>query len=75
MMINNQNSYPASDINKAAPLLIQKSWSDRLVVLIPGFIGNITVNINDGVLNPVLIGYMYVGHVYKFCPFFAFCFP
>ena len=57
-MVDNQNSYPASDINKAVPLFIQKSWSDKLVVFTPGFIGNITVNINDGVLNPVLTGYM-----------------
>lgn len=67
---------PANDINKAAPLFVQKSWSLEPVVLTPGFIGNVTVNMKDGFyLTPVRIGYIYVGHVYVFWPFLAFCFP
>ena len=72
----NQSSYPARDISRAAPLLVQKSWSLEGVLLIPGFIGNMTVNMYDFLsTTPVRIGYMYVGHWYKFWPFFAFCLP
>jgi hypothetical protein len=62
--LNDQIYSPANDINKAAPLFVQKSWSLELVVLTPGFIGSVTVNMNDGFyLTPVRIGYMYVGQV------------
>lgn len=71
-----QSYSPASDISKAVPLFVKKSWSLDGVLLTPGFIGNITVNMYDGFyLTPVLIGYMYVGQAYRFCPFFAFCLP
>ena len=67
---------PARDMSKAAPLLVQKSWSLDGVLLIPGLIGNITENMYDFLsTTPVLIGYIYVGQVYRFWPFFAFCFP
>lgn len=75
-MNDNHNSSPASDISKAAPLLAQKSWSLEFVLFTPGLMGNITVNMKDFLsTTPVLMGYMYVGQVYRFCPFFAFCFP
>ena len=46
-MNDDQSYYPESDINRAAPLLAQKSWSLEVVVFTPGLIGSITVNIYD----------------------------
>ena len=54
-------------MSKAAPLLAQKSWSLDGVLFTPGLIGSITENIYDFLsITPVLMGYIYVGHVYRF---------